>query len=81
MNPELLKEIARITGGVYASATNRPSLEHGLQEVLDRMEKTRLFEAGGTSHERELFPSLLGPAFCLAALGFVLSATRFRSFP
>lgn len=81
VNPELLKEIARITGGVYASATDRPSLEQGLQEVLDRMEKTRLFEAGGTSHERELFPSLLGPAFCLAALGFVLSATRFRSFP
>jgi Ca-activated chloride channel family protein len=81
VNPDLLREIARITGGAYASATDRPSLEHGLQEVLDRMEKTRLFEAGGTSRERELFQSLLRPAFWLAAVGFLLAATRWRSFP
>jgi Ca-activated chloride channel family protein len=81
VNPELLREIARITGGAYASATDRASLEHGLQDVLDRMEKTRLFEAGGTSRERELFPGLLRPAFWLAALGLLLGVTRWRAFP
>jgi Ca-activated chloride channel family protein len=81
VHPELLQQIARVTGGTYANATDRPSLEHGLQDVLDRMEKTRLVEAGGTSRERELFPDLLGPAFWLAALALALAATRWRSFP
>ena len=79
VNPELLKEIARVTGGAFASATDRPSLEHGLQDVLDRMEKTRLFEAGAASRERELFGELLRPAFWLAALGLLLAVTRWRS--
>ncbi|HET6411775.1 MAG TPA: VWA domain-containing protein [Anaeromyxobacter sp.] len=81
VNPELLMSIARATGGTYASATDRSSLEHGLEEVLDKMEKTRLVEMGGTSRERELFGELLRPAFWLAAIGMALAATRWRSFP
>jgi Ca-activated chloride channel family protein len=81
INPELLQEIARVTGGSYAKATDQEELEHGLQAVLDRMEKTRMFEATGTSRATELFPRLLGPAFWLAALALALVATRFRSFP
>lgn len=81
VNPELLQGIARTTGGAYASATDRATLEHGLQDVLDRMEKSRLVEAGGTSRVRELFPALLGPAFWLAAAALALGATRWRSFP
>ena len=81
VNPELLQEIARRTGGAYANATDRAGLEHGLQEVLDRMEKTRLVEAGGVSRQRELFPGLLRGAFALAALGLALSTTRWRPFP
>ena len=42
-------------GGVYANATDRETLEHGLQAVLDRLEKTLLFEAGGdAAHDRAL---------------------------
>jgi len=81
VNPELLKTIARITGGTYASATDRSTLEHGLEDVLDRMEKTRLVEVGASSRERELFEELLRPAFWLAALGMAFAATRWRSFP
>jgi Ca-activated chloride channel family protein len=81
VQPELLRRIARITGGSYATATDRASLEHGLQDVLDRMEKTRLVEAGGASRERERFPELVGPAFWLAALALLLGATRWRAFP
>jgi Ca-activated chloride channel homolog len=81
VNPALLQRIARVTGGAYANATDRESLEHGLQEVLDRMEKSRIFEAAGTSRPVELFPRLLAPAFWLALAGLVLGATRFRAFP
>jgi Ca-activated chloride channel family protein len=81
VNPDLLEEIARVTGGAYANATDRASLESGLDAVLDRMEKTRLLESGGTSRTEELFPRLLVPAFWLAALALLLSATRWRTFP
>jgi Ca-activated chloride channel family protein len=81
VNPALLREIARVTGGSYANATDRASLEHGLQEVLDRMEKSRLFESTGASRTVERFDELLGPAFWLAAAGLLLGATRLRTFP
>jgi Ca-activated chloride channel family protein len=81
VNPELLKEIARITGGAYANAGDRAELERGLQAVLDRMEKTRMFELTGATRAVELFPRLLLPAFWLAALGLLLGLTRWRTFP
>ena len=81
VDPDLLREIARTTGGAYANATDRATLEHGLQDVLDRMEKTRLVEPGGASRERELFGELLRPAFWLAMAGLALAATRWRAFP
>lgn len=81
VNPALLRDIARITGGTYAEATDKDTLEHGLQSVLDRMEKTRMFESAGTARAKELFPSLLRPAFFLCALGLLLASTRLRSFP
>ncbi len=81
VQPELLRRIAALTGGVYANATDRASLEQGLQGVLDRMEKTRLIEAGGASRERERFPELVAPAFGLVALALLLAATRWRAFP
>ncbi len=81
VDPELLQGIARITGGVYANATDRATLEHGLQNVLDKLEKTRLVEAGGRAREKELFRELLRPAFWLALAGLFLGATRWRSFP
>ena len=81
VNPALLQEIARATGGTYAVATDRASLEQGLQAVLDRMEKSRILDAAGASRTTELFPRLLAPAFWLAAIALVLLATRWRPFP
>jgi Ca-activated chloride channel family protein len=81
VNPALLQSLAEATGGTYAVATDRATLEGGLQAVLDRMEKTRLVEAGGTSRVEELFPRLLAPAFWLAACALLLGATRWRTFP
>jgi hypothetical protein len=81
VNPTLLEDLARITGGVYASATDKASLEHGVQDALDRMEKSRLTEAGATRRARELFPALLAPAFWLCAIALLLGLTRWRAFP
>ena len=81
VNPELLRELARATGGTYATATDRASLEQGLQGVLDRMEKSRILDAAVADRRIELFPALLRAAFWLAALGLLLATTRWRTFP
>ena len=81
VNPELLQSIAKVTGGAYYNATDRASLEGGLNDILDRLEKTRIFEAGAYSRVAELYPSFLHPAFWLAALALLLGATLFRPFP
>lgn len=81
VNPALLQELARTTGGTYATATDRASLEEGLQGVLDRMEKSRILDPAATRRTVELFPALLGPAFWLAAAALLLAATRWRTFP
>lgn len=81
VNPALLERLARTTGGAYTNATDRESLEHGLQAVLDRMEKTRVFEVGGGSRTRERFDLPLLPAFWLAAAGIALGLGRLRTFP
>jgi Ca-activated chloride channel family protein len=81
VNPELLREIAAITGGASFSATDKASLEKGLDEILDRLERSRLVSAGVVARREELFPRLLLPAFALAAASLLLSATRLRPFP
>ncbi len=81
VNPALLRDIARVTGGAHYAATDRQSLERGLNDILDRMEKTRLVEAGALARVTELYPLFLRPAFALGALGLLLGATRFRPFP
>lgn len=81
VDAELLRRLAEVTGGAFAVATDRAGLETGLQAVLDRMEKTRLFEPGGTTRPVERFPALLAAAFALASAGLLLGATRLRSFP
>lgn len=81
VNPALLRRIAETTGGAYTNATDRESLVHGLQDVLDRMERSRVFEVGGGRRTRERFDLALLPAFWLAAAGLALGLTRWRSFP
>jgi len=81
VNPELLAAIAAETGGTFANATDRAGLERGLQEVLDRLERSRLVAASALARPDELFPRPLLPAFAAAALSLLLGATRLRPFP
>lgn len=81
VKPELLQRIARTTGGAYYNATDRQTLENGLNDILDRLEKTRIIDANGYTRVSELFSTFLAPAFLLAALGLLLGSTLFRPFP
>lgn len=81
VNPALLKQIAETTGGSFHLATDTSSLESGLQQVLSRLEKTRIVEARQLSNERETFDVFLLPAFFLGLVEVALAATRFRRFP
>ena len=81
VNPELLKAMAKETGGRFYTATGRKSLEGGLDDILDQLEKTKLFQSGGYENLTEAYePFLLGAALALL-LELLLSATRLRSFP
>lgn len=81
VNPDLLKEIARIGSGQFYLATDRESLRESLRDILDSMEKTRLFEAGAYARADELFWWFLWPALALVLGDTVLRTTRLRRFP
>jgi Ca-activated chloride channel homolog len=81
VNPDLLRRIAEETGGAFSVATDRASLQRGLDDVLDRLERSRLVAAGVLRRREELFPRFLLPALLLAAASLLLGATRFRTFP
>jgi len=81
VNPELLQEIARDTGGQYFRATDRESLERGLQSVLDSMEKSELQEGSATANVREEFAPFLMAGLGLALLELLLRTGFLRVFP
>ena len=80
-NPELLQQISTTTGGEYYRATDRTSLERGLQKVLDAMERSKLMEGGATANYREDYHGWLIWAFVAAALEALLAAFFLRVFP
>jgi Ca-activated chloride channel family protein len=81
VNPELLQQIAQTTGGAYYASTDRATLEAGLQAVLDKLEKSKLYEAGGRVHYDEWYARLFLPAALLGLLGLMLRATRLAGAP
>jgi Ca-activated chloride channel family protein len=81
VNPGLLQEISKTTGGEFYRATDRNELKNGLQKVLDAMERSKILEGGAMTNYRERFQSLLLWAFSLACLELLLRATILRVFP
>ena len=79
VNPELLKWIAKQTGGNAYVATDARALAESMHSVLDQLEKTR-FEASRTSFE-DLFGFLLIPGVVLVGLDALLRAWLLRRFP
>lgn len=81
INPELLQRIADETGGEFYRATDKQSLERGLQKVLDSLERSKLMDGGATATYRELFHDVLLWAALLLALEALLRATTLEVFP
>lgn len=80
-NPKLLQEIAKITGGQFYSATDREALQGSFQDILSRMDKTRLEDAARHARRVEVMPLLTWPALLLLCLAVVLQSTRLRTLP
>ncbi|WP_109301924.1 VWA domain-containing protein [Aquimarina sp. AU474] len=78
IDEELLKEIAKSTGGKYFRATNNKKLEQIYQEI-DKLEKTDVEEFKFYNYE-EKFRILVLLAGLLIFIEFLLRYTLFRSF-
>jgi Ca-activated chloride channel family protein len=81
VDPTLLQQIAKLTGGEYYRATDAEELKSGLQHVLDSLEKSKLVEGGATANYTEAFSPFLALAFLLAAAELLLRATWLKVFP
>ena len=81
INPGLLQQISKMTGGEYYRATDRESLRAGLNGILDRLDKSKLLEGGASANYKEEFPPFLLAAFLCAAAELLLRSTVLRVFP
>ncbi len=79
VNPELLKRMARETGGEAYIATDKRGLEGSMHQILDKLDKST-FEATRAPVE-ELFPFLLGPMLALLFAEALVRRTVLRRFP
>ena len=80
VNPELLRKIARDTGGLYFRAGDDNELEQSFQTVRETLELTRRRETGKIL-SKELFAYFAIPAIILIFLELGLGLTRWRRFP
>jgi Ca-activated chloride channel family protein len=78
IDEDLLKEIAKVTGGKYFRATNNKKLEQIYQEI-DKLERTDIEEFKFYNYE-EKFRSLVLLAGLLIFIEFLFRYTIFRSF-
>jgi len=79
LDENVMREIARITGGKYFRATDTESLRDIYQEI-DQLEKTEIEEVGFTEYE-ELFDKVLIVALLLLLAELFLSKTILLQVP
>lgn len=78
IDEDLLKEIAKVTGGKYFRATNNEKLE-AIYDEINKLEKTEIEEFKYYRYEEKFRPWIL-LAGALLLLEWVLRTTIFRSF-
>src|SRR5499427_10214134 len=78
VNPALLKDISKITGGEFYQATDRETLRQGLRKVLDALERSKLMEGGAAAHYRERYQPFLLWAFAFAGVELLLRNSWLR---
>ncbi len=81
VDPELLEDIARTTGGAAFVAKDSEDLDRQLSALLDRLDTSRLEAAVAAPPKEELFPWAVGLALALLAAEVLLGSTRLRRFP
>ena len=79
IDEDMLREVARITGGQYFRATDTAKLE-AIYKENDQMEKTEFEEVGYFEYE-ELFGRFLLPALALLVVEIILTNTVFLRIP
>ena len=79
IDEEMLRTVAKKTGGRYFRATSKEGLRT-IYEEIDQLEKTEIEERIYTDHE-ERYPLFLWPAFGLLFAEVLLSTTILRRFP
>ncbi len=79
VNPKLLDELAKKTGGSPYVASDAKTLQASFHDVLNKLEKTKL-EAVATHYE-DLFGYLLLPGVLLLSVEALLRALVLRRFP
>lgn len=78
IDEELMKDIAKVTGGQYFRADNNKKLEY-IYEEINKLEKTDVEEFKYYNYEEKYRPLIL-LAFGLLLFEFLLRSTLFRSF-
>jgi Ca-activated chloride channel family protein len=78
VNPELLDEMAKKTGGEFFLVSDREALEQSFHQILDKLEKTDIEDAGRIY--TELFPAFVGPALILLLIE-LLAVLWLRRWP
>lgn len=79
-NPKLLEDIASRTGGKAYVAKDGEELDQSFQEVLNRLDTSRVEDTTPTRPKTELFPYFAWAGLLCLFLGAALRATRLRSF-
>jgi Ca-activated chloride channel family protein len=79
VNPQLLEQIASMTGGTPYLATDTRALADKFQKILEDLEKSRIKDRGVLY--AELYQRFLLVAFALLALEVALRLTRLRRLP
>ena len=78
IDEELMKDIAKVTGGQYFRADNNKKLEY-IYDEINKLEKTDVEEFKYYNYEEKYRPLIL-LAFGLLLFEFLLRSTLFRSF-
>ncbi len=80
VNPALLEEIAKTTGGRFYHATDQEALAKDFRDILDEYEKSRLIDYAA-ANRREVYGWFLFPGLALLLIEVLLSQTLLRRFP
>ncbi|MCL2179196.1 MAG: VWA domain-containing protein [Proteobacteria bacterium] len=80
-NPALLENVASISGGMSYLATDKQSLEQGLQNALNTFERSKLLDGTPDANYAELFGGFLLAAFLLMAAKLTLQNGPLRVLP